>query len=182
MDPAQYVGQLAQFSSVSGLADMNKNDRLAHGVAARQPGARRRRAHRPHGDRRRQRGLSARRRGRRRHRDAGRWSMCPPARRPCSSWSRTRPARWSRPQALEQHQGPARLHAGTARTDAGAQRAAGALQDRSHRQGRRQERIPQHQRRGPAFRASRSTRPPARSMLDTDTLGEIAMSDVERVL
>ena len=25
MDPAQYVGQLAQFSSVSGLADMNKN-------------------------------------------------------------------------------------------------------------------------------------------------------------
>ena len=25
MDPAQYVGQLAQFSSVSGLAEMNKN-------------------------------------------------------------------------------------------------------------------------------------------------------------
>ena len=25
MDPAQYVGQLAQFSSVSGLSDMNKN-------------------------------------------------------------------------------------------------------------------------------------------------------------
>src|SRR5687767_4296203 len=25
MDPAQYVGQLAQFSSVSGLADINKN-------------------------------------------------------------------------------------------------------------------------------------------------------------
>src|SRR3954468_2797062 len=25
LDPSQYVGQLAQFSSVSGLADMNKN-------------------------------------------------------------------------------------------------------------------------------------------------------------
>ena len=29
MDPAQYVGQLAQFSSVSGLAEMNKHDRRA---------------------------------------------------------------------------------------------------------------------------------------------------------
>ena len=43
MDPSQYVGQLAQFSSVSGLADMNKKFTALDEFAARQPGARRRR-------------------------------------------------------------------------------------------------------------------------------------------
>ncbi len=106
MDPAQYVGQLAQFSSVSGLAEMNKQIGCAHQQPARQPGAGRRRPHRPHRDRVRQRHLSARSRRGRGRADRRASSTCPPAPPPCSSWSRTRAARWCGPQALDTARGP----------------------------------------------------------------------------
>ena len=94
MDPAQYVGQLAQFSSVSGLAEMNEQIGCADQQPARQPGAGRRRPHRPHGASRRATTSICRRPSK--ARCAGRRvsSTCPRAPPPCSSWSRIRAARW----------------------------------------------------------------------------------------
>ena len=91
LDPAQYVGQLAQFSSVSGIADMNKNitaltdslrgnqvldgaSLIGHTVIA--PGDT---VH-----------LSAANGARARRAS----STCPPAPPRCSWWSRTPAARW----------------------------------------------------------------------------------------
>ncbi len=71
LDPSQYVGQLAQFSQVSGLADMNKQIDRAERFAARQPGAGRRQPHRPYRHRAGRRDLSTGGRGRRVARPAG---------------------------------------------------------------------------------------------------------------
>ena len=83
-------------------------------------------------------------------------------------------------QAIDDARGPARLHVGRQHRRR-HHRALRRLQDRSHRQSRRQERFAQHQL---AAQVSSVALDPATGALtlDTDTLGEIAMSDVERVL
>ena len=110
MDPAQYVGQLAQFSSVSGLSDMNKQiTRSPTACAATRCSTAP--AHRPHRD------------------CAGNPSICPMpsmarhvARRACRTCPRAhrraaggprfQPVRWSRSQALDSSPRAARLQLG----------------------------------------------------------------------
>ena len=102
-------------------------------------------------------------------------------RRSCSSSSRTRAARTSRPRRSTRQPACAASR-GTARTTPAqrAPRRGGYKVAVLANVGGKNESLKTSIAAG--VRASRSIRPPAALMLDTDALGEIAMSDVERVL
>ena len=108
-------------------------------------------------------------------------SKCPRAPQPCSSWCKDSAGALVKTQALDTARGCAGLHLGWQHRRR-RQRPAGAYKIEVIAKRGRQERFS----RTPASRRSVSSvaLDPATGalMLDTDSLGEIAMSDVERVL
>ena len=150
MDPAQYVGQLAQFSSVSGLAAMNKNiasltsslrgNQVLDGAAliGRTVIAEGNQVYRYVPERRR----SAFRTQGAVEVPAGASSVQLVVRDSAGTLVKT--------QAIDPRAG-LRGFSWDGSTDAGGTAPVRRLQDRSHRQSRRQERFSQHQRRGAGF-------------------------------
>ena len=149
MDPAQYVGQLAQFSSVSGLADINKNiTALTNSLRGNQvldgaaligrtviaEGSQVYRYVPAEGEAIPTQGAV--------EVPAGASSVQLVVRDSAGTLVKT--------QSIDARAG-LRGFTWDGSTNDGAHRAFGLVQDRSHRQGGRQERFPQHQHGGPGF-------------------------------
>ncbi len=179
MDPAQQVGQLAQFSSVSGISEMNKQiSSLTDSLRGNQVLGRRR-AHRPRRDRHRQPGLSARSRRGRGPGSAGP-GQCAQRRVVGAAGRQGFRRRAGEDPDADQHQG-LQAFSWDGTTNAGTAAEAGGYKiEVIAKVGDKNVSLTT----SVAARVSSVALDPTTGglMLDTDSLGEIEMSSVERVL